>query len=555
MSVLGIGLAGLLLAFAPPVAGTGTVSERLRLAGLSAEDLADWHEGPVRYLLQGAEVDRFRALRTDEQRRQFIRQFWLRRDPDPSSLPNEFRAVFWKRVVEANQMFAASTTPGWRTDRGKIYITMGAPDQVEKDTSPRGYRGVVLPTVVIDPERGSVGSGRETFGDTVRREAGRFGGDPVSESFLGLERWTYRNSPGTGLSPNTVVAFRRDASGDYELSSSPRDVSEFAEMLSDQVGSLVRIDSSLNSPYARSGSNLVTGQFYDLLLQADLGKLGQPPDQDRLLAEIITSEEFFGRLPLRLQADAFLAPAGRMSIAFTIGVPRRVLEHTEGASLNLQVVGRIDRVDGGGTVLWLVGATAPRPAPDNADQDLLLHQAIVELEPGEWRVRFGLFRPDGQEVGSVEERIDVQAPTPGDLTLSSVVLARRLLPLGMAPESPLGLAPFHYGRARVVPRLESRLHLGDELSVYYQIYGARLDPASGAPNLDIAYRFQFLGPDGEYQSLDREVLFEGRSAAVQGWSFPLQDWPPGKYRMEIIVTDRAGRGVANAFVPFTVEVP
>src|SRR5262245_34716971 len=82
-------------------------------------------EGPVRYLLTKDEDDAFRRLKTDEERAGFIRTFWASRDPDATTPENEYRDTFYARVAQANRVFTDSTKPGWKTDRGKIFILLG----------------------------------------------------------------------------------------------------------------------------------------------------------------------------------------------------------------------------------------------------------------------------------------------------------------------------------------------------------------------------------------------------------------------------------------------
>src|SRR5260370_22437224 len=69
-------------------------------------------------------------LATDDEREQFVEQFWLRRDPTPSTVENEFKEEHYRRIAYANQHFASGIS-GWKTDRGRIYITHGPPDEIE----------------------------------------------------------------------------------------------------------------------------------------------------------------------------------------------------------------------------------------------------------------------------------------------------------------------------------------------------------------------------------------------------------------------------------------
>src|SRR5262249_41626261 len=129
--------------------------------------IKEWREGPVRYIITRPEDKEYKSLRTEEARARFIESFWRRRDPTPESPGNEFRAEFWKRVRDANRLYSEMTsTPGWRTDMGKIHILMGPPDDMTRDIVSEGSRGTVI--------------------------------------------WTYRNVKTPGMGPNVVIAFARD---------------------------------------------------------------------------------------------------------------------------------------------------------------------------------------------------------------------------------------------------------------------------------------------------------------------------------------------------------
>ena len=77
----------------------------------------------------------FRQLNTDEERQQFAEQFWLRRDPTPDTVGNEFKEEHYRRIAYANERYGWSGIPGWKTDRGRIYVTFGPPDEIDAHPS------------------------------------------------------------------------------------------------------------------------------------------------------------------------------------------------------------------------------------------------------------------------------------------------------------------------------------------------------------------------------------------------------------------------------------
>ena len=97
-----------------------------------------WLENDVPYIITDEEKKAFKALTTDEERENFIENFWRRRDPNPDTEENEFREQYYERIAYANEHFT-SGMPGWKSDRGRIYIAWGKPDSVESHPSGGSY--------------------------------------------------------------------------------------------------------------------------------------------------------------------------------------------------------------------------------------------------------------------------------------------------------------------------------------------------------------------------------------------------------------------------------
>ncbi len=97
-----------------------------------------WLKEDVTYIITDTERAAFRALTTDEEREQFIQQFWERRNPTPGSAENPFQIEHYRRIAYANDHFRDEGTdlPGWKTDRGRVYIVFGPPDEI--DSHPNG---------------------------------------------------------------------------------------------------------------------------------------------------------------------------------------------------------------------------------------------------------------------------------------------------------------------------------------------------------------------------------------------------------------------------------
>src|SRR5712692_8530963 len=144
----------------------------------------DWLEKDVAYVITDEERKAFKKLQTDEERERFIEEFWRRRDPDPDTDENEFKERYYERIAYANEHYA-SGIPGWKTDRGRIYITWGKPDEVETHPS----------------------------GGAYEREPQEGGG---STSTYPFERWFYRYLPGVG-SGVEIEFVDPTGSGEYRI--------------------------------------------------------------------------------------------------------------------------------------------------------------------------------------------------------------------------------------------------------------------------------------------------------------------------------------------------
>ncbi len=147
-----------------------------------------WLNEDVAYIITDAERSAFKSLQSDPELEHFIEQFWLRRDPTPGTPENEFKVEHYRRIAYANDHFAAAI-PGWKTDRGRIYITYGPPD--EKETHPAGG---------------------------VYRRPGQEGGGTTTT--FPFEQWLYHYIEGVGK--NVVIEFVDPTmTGEYRMTVDP----------------------------------------------------------------------------------------------------------------------------------------------------------------------------------------------------------------------------------------------------------------------------------------------------------------------------------------------
>src|ERR1700674_1229793 len=240
-----------------------------------------WLNEDVAYIITDEERTAFKRLQTDEERESFIENFWLRRDPTPDTIENEFKEEHYRRIAYANENFA-SGIPGWKTDRGRIYITYGPPD--EKETHPSG---------------GSYERPPEEGGGTT--------------STFPFEQWRYRYIE--GISSDVIIEFVDPTmSGEFRMTMDPSEkdallyVPNAGLTMSEQMGMTSKTQRFQNTDGTHLGQPL-GGQpesMNEFTRLEQFAKLQKPPviKFKDLEAEVNTTIKF-NILPLQVRADYF----------------------------------------------------------------------------------------------------------------------------------------------------------------------------------------------------------------------------------------------------------
>ena len=471
-----------------------------------------WASGPAWYLMTDDEYRSFRHLRSGSERRSFIRNFWERRDPLPDTEENELEREFWDRVRTADAHFGQNVKPGWKTERGKLFILLGPPENFEVDQIQADVWGAKrwiydlgsVPSLLrpILAESLGIPAGRRTVSVQVREEpAGTrmvTGGAATPDSVL---------RP-TGSLPLAEELMRRFPSPDALR----------------KLGYLMRV------PELRTQSDPsvnVTTVFNQISVQA--------------------------RVDFRPGEHGLRDPS--TSVAVTLGVRETDLTGAGLTSpLGSVIGGSLTDVDGGRTYP-LAGTFQPDPgwkdldAAPGTDGFNLVFQAVSSVHPGRYMLELTYDNVDAPIKGSLRDTIDVPRYPGSGLALSSIILSARLDVL-QAVRAGAGPDPFTFGRYRVIPRT-SRIYRGPGvLTIFYEIYGARAG-GRGDPVLDITYQF-YIDDHGTWLPIGAPISYRGRAEPAQAWSAPLAGWPEGRYRLELKVVDRLGMVEARRGVLFEI---
>src|SRR5450759_304290 len=238
-----------------------------------------WLNEDVAYIISDEERTAFKRLQTDEEREQFIEQFWLRRDPTPDTVENEFKEEHYRRIAYTNENFA-SGIPGWKTDRGRIYITYGPPD--EKETHPSG--------------------------GTYERPTEEGGG---TTSTFPFEQWRYRYIDGIGTDIN-IEFVDPTMSGEYRMTMDPSEkdallyVPNAGLTLMEQMGMSSKADRFSRTDGTRlgTGTSPLPQKMNQFERLEQFAKLQKPPVvKFKDLEAMVNSKITYNLLPMRVRVD------------------------------------------------------------------------------------------------------------------------------------------------------------------------------------------------------------------------------------------------------------
>src|SRR5271169_3853849 len=240
-----------------------------------------WLNEDVVYIITDEERQAWKRLQTDEEREQFIEQFWLRRDPTPDTVENEFKEEHYRRIAYTNERFA-SGIPGWKTDRGRIYITYGPPDEIESHPSGGSY------------ERPMEEGGGET-------------------STYPFEQWRYRYIDGIGN--NIIIEFVDPTmSGEYHMTMDPSEkdallyVPNAGLTLMEQMGMSSKTQRFQNTDGTHLGQSFggTPASMNEFERLERFAKLQRPPTvKFKDLEAIVNSKITFNILPMKFRIDYF----------------------------------------------------------------------------------------------------------------------------------------------------------------------------------------------------------------------------------------------------------
>jgi GWxTD domain-containing protein len=490
-----------------------------------------WLNEDVTYIISPDERNAFLQLDTNEEREQFIEQFWLRRSSNPDLPDNDFKEEHYRRIAYANEHFA-SGIPGWKTDRGRMYIMWGPADEVESH-----------PT-----------------GGTYDRPMEEGGGSTTTYPF---ETWRWRYLEGIG--ENIILEFvDPSGSGEYHLTMDPSEKDALLHVpgaglsLMEQMGMASKTDrftrsDGTNLPKALGGEPASMNEFNRLELYA---KVNKPPEvKFKDLEAVVTHRIVRDEMHFTWRTDFLKVTNDTVLVPVTIQIPNSQLtfQSKDGIhSATMNIFGRITTLTG--RVVQTFEDPVSKDFPDTLYQQSLkmqsIYQKAVPLRPGLYRLDLVIKDVQSGNIGVVNSRLAVPRYEDDKLEASSLILADQI---EHVPAKQIGAGQFVLGSSKVRPRLEADFTTADKLGIYMQVYNLKPDEKTHKSSAN----FQYTVKKGneqvmQFKETSTEMKQTGDQVTIERL-LPLATLVPGKYTLEVNATDTLSNQTISRTADFTVK--
>jgi GWxTD domain-containing protein len=514
-----------------------------------------WLNEEVPYIISDEERKVFQHLNTDDERESFIEQFWLRRDPTPDTEENEYREEHYRRIAYANETFA-SGVPGWKTDRGMIYIKYGPPDEREEHASGGFY------------ERPIEEGGGET-------------------STFPFEKWRYRYLEGMGNDIN-IEFVDTTMTGEFHMTMNPSEKDALTYVpgagltLYEQLGLTCKV-----CRFTRTdGTTLGTGsmplpasmnQFTRLEQFANLQKPPQTKFKD--LEAVVNTSVKYNLLPMLVRTDFIPVTDTTVVTNVTIQFDRKDLQYKTDKGLstaNVEVLGRITTFARKFVTSFdeplVVGPVAAEFLEQTAKGPSIF-QKNIPLKPGMYRLNITAKDVTSGNVAQIERALNVPHLDDDRVSSSSLILADLI---EKVDKHSIGLADhFVIGNSKVRPKMDGadgrpNFNRDVKMGIYFQLYNFEAEPAlnpDGTPNpkkADGSLTLEVVkdvpgGPGQVVAKSEEEVsdLIKANKGSpfnvVVEKQMALAGFDPGQYTMKMTVVDRKRNQTVTQSAPFTID--
>lgn len=501
-----------------------------------------WVDQDVRWIITDQELQAFKSLSNDEERDQFIENFWLRRNPNPDSPENEYRDEYYRRIAYANEHFPAGK-PGWMTDRGHIYIAFGKPDSIDSHPS----------------------------GGNYERPMEEGGG---STSTFPFEVWHYRYLEGVG--DNIDVEFVDSCMcGDYHMTidRSEKDALKHTpgagQTLYEQMGQAKQADRFSGGGLEQLGAGPMTGQnqskqFDRISMYA---KMMAPPvvkfkDLEAYMAtsKILTGPPFL----FDVRTDYVKVTDDTVLVPITVQIRNRDMTFTvkDGvATGTVNILGRVSTLNHRAVQTFEdpVSVQVPAELLSRTQGNTSVYWKALPMRPGLYKVDIVIKDVNAPDhIGTWRRSLNVPKYEDDKLSASSLILADQM---ERVPSKDIGAGNFVIGNTRIRPRVPASIsapvtfHRGQSLNFWMQVYNLGIDEKSKQNSAMVQYQITDLATNKLLLDTQESTLkiSPNSDQVTLERSLPLASLQPGKYSVTITVNDSVGKQQIAESAPFIVD--
>jgi GWxTD domain-containing protein len=500
-----------------------------------------WLDEDVIYIITDEERAAFRQLSNDEERDNFIEAFWQRRDPTPDTEENEFKEEHYQRIAYANEHFAAGV-PGWKTDRGRIYIVFGKADEVESHPS----------------------------GGTYERPMEEGGGETSTFPF---EQWRYRYIEGIGQ--EVIIEFVDTCMcGEYHMT---MDRSEKDALLMtpnagltmwEQMGMANKSQRFSGGGMERLGlgpeSSSLQAKQFDRLEQ--FAKLQQAPKVKFTdLEEAVNSKVILNPMPFDVHVDYVKVTSDTVLVPIVVQMKNRDITFVNKEGIQrgtVNIFGRLSTLTGKivQTFEDTVQVDVPAELLPRTAENASVYPKALPLRPGLYKLNIAVKDVNGDRKGVWSRSINVPQYPDDKLSTSSLIVADLMEPV---PTKAIGSGSFVIGTTKVRPRVAPadgkpalfKRDKDQKLNFWMQVYNLSVDEKTHKPSATFEY-------DITNVATNKQVIQKVESTDTMGnigdqvtlqKSITAANLQPGIYKINIKVNDNVSKQTIDPSAVFAVE--
>jgi GWxTD domain-containing protein len=500
-----------------------------------------WLDEDVAYIITDEERAAFKQLSNDEERDNFIEAFWQRRDPTPDTEENEFKEEHYQRIAYANEHFAAGV-PGWKTDRGRIYIVFGKPDEIESHPS----------------------------GGTYERPMEEGGGETSTFPF---EDWRYRYIEGIGQ--EVIIEFVDTCMcGEFHMT---MDRSEKDALLMtpnagltlwEQMGMSNKAQRFSGNGLERLGagpdSSMLQTKEFDRLEQ--FAKLQQAPKVKFTdLEEAVNSKVILNPMPFDVRADFVKVTSDTVLVPVTIQMKNRDITFVNKDGVQrgtVNIFGRLSTLTGKivQTFEDTVQVDVPAELLPRTAENASVYWKAMPLRPGRYKLNIAIKDVNGDRKGLWSRSIVVPEFSEDKLASSSLIVADQMEPV---PTKAIGTGNFVIGTTKVRPRVAPadgkpavfKRDKDQKVNFWMQVYNLGVDEKTHKPSATFEYDITNI-------ATNKSVVQKVESTDTMGnvgdqvtlqKSIAAANLQPGIYKINIKINDNVSKQTVDPSAVFAVE--